>query len=180
VQPPAKGDAMSDLLTALASGPLYRFADWPNTAIPNWRAGVYTVWDGQTLIYVGMAGRGMPVDVHETAAARSTTKPRGLLDRLASHASGRRSGDQFNVYVFDRLVLPDLTRDEISAAAAGELSLDAVTRRYIHRHLGYRYVVTADGKAALALERDVQRGAIAGQRPLLNPRQQPDIQQPQA
>jgi hypothetical protein len=161
---------MSDPLAALASAPLYRFADWPNTAIPNWRAGVYTVWDGETLIYVGMAGRGLLADAPETPAARATTKPRGLLDRLASHASGRRSGDQFNVYVFDRLVLPRLTPDEITAAAAGDLSLDAVTRQYIHDNLGYRYVVTADGKTALALERDVQRGAIAGQQPLLNPR----------
>jgi hypothetical protein len=160
---------MSDPLTTLASGPLCRFADWPNTAIPNGRAGVYTVWDGRTLIYVGMAGRGLRAEADEIPAAGSTTRPRGLLSRLASHASGRRSGDQFNVYVIDRLVLPSLTAEEITAAAAGKLSLDAVTRRYIRDYLGYRYVETVDGKTALALERDVQHGAIAGQPPLLNP-----------
>jgi hypothetical protein len=159
---------MSDLLATLASAPLYRFSDWPNAHIPNWRAGVYTVWDGGALIYVGMAGRGMAAGGQHTEAARSATKPRGLRSRLASHASGRRSGDQFNVYVFDRLVLPRLSRADIKVAAAGEVSLDAMTRRYIHEYLAYRFVVADDGKAALALERRVQRGAL-GQRPLLNP-----------
>ena len=50
-----------DLLATLGSGPEYRFADWPNPEVPNWRAGVYTVWDGDLLVYVGMAGRGLHV-----------------------------------------------------------------------------------------------------------------------
>ena len=33
-----------------------------------------------------------------------------LWTRLGSHASGRRSGDQFNVYICDRFVVPALTR----------------------------------------------------------------------
>ncbi len=39
--------------------PLYRFADWPNPEVPNGRIGVYTVWRGDQLIYVGMAGRAL-------------------------------------------------------------------------------------------------------------------------
>jgi hypothetical protein len=50
-----------DLLATLGSDPAYRFADWPNSEVPNWRAGVYTVWDGDLLVYVGMAGRGLHV-----------------------------------------------------------------------------------------------------------------------
>jgi hypothetical protein len=160
---------MDDLLAGLSSGPLYRFSDWPNGEVPNWRSGVYTVWADQELIYVGMAGRGMAAGAHETDAARSSSKPKGMRDRLASHASGRRSGDQFNVYVFDRLVLPTLTAEDIRSAAAGELSLDITTRRYIHHHLAYRFVITNDGKTALALERAVQRGALEDQPPFLNP-----------
>ena len=55
------------------------------------------------------------------------------------------------------------------AAANGQLSLDALTRQYIHDHLSYRLVVTEDGKSALSLERQVQQGAL-GEPPLLNPR----------
>ena len=44
------------------------------------------------------------------------------LGRLASHASGRRSGDQFLIYVCDRLVLPRLG-NRIGEIAGGALSL---------------------------------------------------------
>ena len=91
------------LLDALEHGELFWFGDWPVVAVPRSGAIVYTVWNrsGQ-FIYVGMAGRG------ETSAARGS----GPFGRLNSHASGRRSGDQFCVYVCDRLVLPTL-RDRI-------------------------------------------------------------------
>jgi hypothetical protein len=74
------------------------------------------------------------------------------------------------MYVFDRLVLPTLSREDILAAGASKLSLDAATRQYIHYHLSYRFVITDDGQRALVLERTLQRGAIRGERPLLNPR----------
>ena len=51
-------------LRILASGRAFRFGDWPNPEVPNWRAGVYTVWYGSTFLYVGMAGRGMAPDAH--------------------------------------------------------------------------------------------------------------------
>ena len=50
------GHSMTDngnvALTELRDGPLYRFADWPNPAVPNGRIGVYTIWHGDQLIYV--------------------------------------------------------------------------------------------------------------------------------
>jgi hypothetical protein len=90
-------EPLRSLLNALEHGQLHWFAEWPAAAVPRSGALVYTVWDrsGQ-LVYVGMAGRG------ETTAARGP----GPFGRLNSHASGRRSGDQFCVYVCDRLVLP--------------------------------------------------------------------------
>jgi len=54
-----------------------------------------------------------------------------LRKRLNSHASGRRGGDQFNIYVFDRLVLPVLSAEEFQKAAEGQISLDAKVRDYI-------------------------------------------------
>ena len=127
--------------------------------VPRSGALVYTVWNrsGQ-LIYAGMAGRG------ETSAARGS----GSFGRLNSHASGRRSGDQFCVYVCDRLVLPTV-RDRIDDIAGGTFSLDGATRQYVRTEPGFRMVQMADGREALEVERLVQRGALAAGQPFLNP-----------
>ncbi|MCW2746022.1 MAG: hypothetical protein JWM48_2572 [Mycobacterium sp.] len=153
----------------LLAAPLYRFADWPNSSVPNWRSGVYAVWHGSRFIYVGMSGRGMAADAHLDPAAAAATKPKGLRDRLNSHSSGRRSGDQFCVYVCDRLVLPTLTRAQIDDIAAGNLLLDSLTRNFIRSELSYRFLVLSDGRAAAALEDRVRREGLAGGLPLLNP-----------
>lgn len=171
LRPPHGG--MADLevagLAELATGSLHRFVDWPNPDVPSWRAGVYTVWDDQgVLLYVGMAGRGLLADAH-LSQPDGARKRRGLADRLNAHASGRRSGDQFCIYVFDRFVLPTLTPGQVRAAAVGDLSLDMLTRDYIRQHLRYRFVVTNDGQAALALERAARRDGVDGMVPVLNP-----------
>ena len=75
----------------------YPFADWPNREIPLVAAGVYAIWHNDTLIYCGMSGR-------KISKAQTAGKTRyGLTTRLASHASGRLSGDQFCVYVANRI-----------------------------------------------------------------------------
>ena len=160
----------SDMHAALAElrdGPLYRFADWPNPAVPNGRIGVYTVWHEDQLVYVGMAGRALSPGgaVAEPASGRLT----GIRGRLASHASGRRSGDQFCVDVFDRLILPALSRGQIDDAAREELSLDGLIRQLIRHSLSYRFTLLEDAATARAVERQIQREGLAGQLPLLNP-----------
>lgn len=154
-------------MDALESGPLHRFADWPNAAVPSAAAGVYTVWDGDRFIYVGMAGRGRTAA--DLEARRAAGKRTGLWERLGSHASGRRSGDQFNVYVCDRFVVPSLTLAEQERIGTGELLLDQMTREYIRGRLSYRFLETPDGRSALRLEAEVQRGALAAGMPYLNP-----------
>jgi hypothetical protein len=160
----------SDMHAALAElrdGPLCRFADWPNPAVPNGRIGVYTVWHDDQLVYVGMAGRaiGPGVDDSEPVTGRLT----GIRSRLASHASGRRSGDQFCVYVFDRLILATLSREQIDGAARGQLSLDGLTRQLIRHSLSYRFTLLKDAVTARAVERQIQREGLGGELPLLNP-----------
>src|SRR5262245_47671871 len=102
----------AEQLKQLESGPLYLFRDWPNRNIPQVAAGVYTIWRGDSLIYVGMAGRGLTSEQIDTFRADSA-RNKGLFSRLGSHAAGRRSGDQFCVYVADRLVLPTLSPQSI-------------------------------------------------------------------
>ena len=154
----------AQLATDLAYGAAYLFSDWPNPAVPSFGAGVYTIWHNDSrLIYVGMSGRGITADtVH-----RNT--PQGIYTRLQSHASGRRSGDQFCVYVADRLVLPTLSPEDIAAIASGRHQMDAFVRRYIHENLSYRFVMVPDGAAAYAVEKAIKRGEWEHGRPLLNP-----------
>jgi hypothetical protein len=154
----------AQVATALGEGSAYLFRDWPNSAVPTFGAGVYTIWhnDGR-FIYVGMSGRGITADtVH-----RNT--PQGIYTRLQSHASGRRSGDQFCVYVADRLVLPTLSPEDIEAIASGRHQMDAFVRRYIHQNLSYRFVLVPDGSAAFAAEKLIKQGEWEHGCPLLNP-----------
>lgn len=151
----------------LESGQAYPFSDWPHESVPRIAAGVYTIWEDTSLIYVGMAGRGLTAQ--DIAAPDEPRKAKGLWSRLNSHASGRRSGDQFCVYVCDRFVVPRLLPDQQAEVGAGKLSLDALTRQYIHDHFSYRYVVTKDGSQGLALERQIQAGALKAGKPFLNP-----------
>ena len=93
----------------------------------------------------------------------------GLVTRLNSHASGRLSGDQFCVYVANRLVIPSLSIDDLPKFKTGELKLDALTKQYIHDHLDYQYVVVDSSNEAFALENKARKGEVFGEVPLLNP-----------
>ena len=42
--------------------PPHRFSDWPSLVVPRVAAGVYTVWDHDRFIYVGMAGCGLSAE----------------------------------------------------------------------------------------------------------------------
>lgn len=149
----------ADPLTTLLAGPILWFADWPTNAVAVPRSGsaVYTVWDrAGAFLYVGMSGRS------------STATGSGPFGRLNSHAGGRRSGDQFNVYISDRFVLPRV-HNRVSEIAAGTLSLDKLTRDYIRAELGFRVTALSSPADAFTLERRLQRGEWDAGRPILNP-----------
>ncbi len=155
-------------LHSLETGAVYSFGDWPNHSVPKVAIGVYTVWESDRLLYGGMAGDKLTKDkVIELRKHRNNRK--GLYERLASHASGRRGGDQFCIYVCDRLVLPSLTAEEIARIARGDLLLDDLTRRYVHEHLTYRFVEVDDTSTAHDIEKAVKNGALTVGKPFLNP-----------
>ena len=114
--------------------PVYRFADWPNRDVPKGQPGVYLIYLGNDLKYVGMASA-------------------NLYGRLTQHASGRRSGDQFCVYVSDRLVMKNLTAEQIKGISLGTYSLDHQIQDFIRTELSYRYVLVSDDPTARALEK---------------------------
>jgi hypothetical protein len=99
----------------------HRFSDWPNADVPAVAAGVCAVWEGERLIYCGMSGRGFD----KTLGSRTKL---GLTTRLAIHASGRLSGDQFCVYVANRLVIPTLRPEQLGQFASGALTLDLLSQ----------------------------------------------------
>jgi len=115
-----------------------------------------------------MSGRGAQ---REDFVADDSQQPqaKGLWTRLNSHASGRRSGDQFNLYICDRFIVPALTAVQQREIGQGRLLLDQLTRGFIREHLGYRFAVYGDGAEALAAERAVRAGGLAAGRPYLNP-----------
>jgi hypothetical protein len=141
----------------------HRFSDWPNSDVPAIAAGVYAVWDGQILIYCGMSGR-------EFERAVASGKVRfGLVTRLASHAAGRLSGDQFCVYVANRLIIPTLKPEQLAKFADGELTLDSLTKAYINERLEYQFASVNSSTDAYALEKSCRMGAIFGVKPTFNP-----------
>jgi hypothetical protein len=124
--------------------------------------GVYSIWRNDTFVYVGMSWR-------EPTPTSSGNSP-GLWGRLNSHASGRRSGDQFCIYICDRFVLPELTPVDLREIVQGNVSLDVITKNYVRNHLNYRYVTTKTGAEARALEASIRsRGLPNAGKPFLNP-----------
>lgn len=124
---------------SLAAAQRHCFAYWPNRDVPTWRAGIDGVWRNDESLYVGIAGRGLVRDAHLAATATATRNAKGLRDRLDSHVSGRRSGDQFCIFLCDRLVVPSLTRNQLQSFGDGTLMLDALTKRLVHDYLTYAY-----------------------------------------
>ena len=152
----------------LTAAPLRRFADWPDEQVPRRTAGVYTVWRAEEFLYVGMSGRGAQSEDF-TAQPGAPGGNKGLWTRLNSHASGRRSGDQFNIYICDRFVVPSLTTDQQREIGRGTLLLDQMTRSFIRAQLSYRFAVCRDGAEALAVERAIRAGSLPAGPPYLNP-----------
>ena len=133
---------LEQLWDELNRQPVNRFADWPNKDVPKGKPGVYLIYQEGRWIYIGMSFK-------------------NLQSRLSSHASGRRSGDQFCVYLGDRLVMSKLSIDQMKGVFSGEYSLDDSIKEFVRSQLSYRYLVVADDTAARALEKyalDIAKG----------------------
>ena len=139
----------------------FKFSDWPNKDIPKVAAGIYAIWNGDELFYCGMSGREIEKNLHK--------KKYGLITRLHSHSTGRLSGDQFCVYVANRLVIPSIKQVDMPLFESGVLKLDTLTKSYIHDYLDYQYVLVETSAEAYAVEVKARNGELFGQKPKLNP-----------
>ncbi len=151
-------------ITGLETGKLFSFGDWPNEEIPMVSVGVYTVWLGEQLLYVGYSGRNLRP--HEIKSAK---KAKGLMTRIKSHRSGLRTSDPFCIYVCDRFVVPKLDSEAIESLANGGQLLDGLTRRFVRQELSYRFITTDGSETARKIESQVRAGILNAGKPLLNP-----------
>lgn len=153
----------TDALAPLQDGEALDFADWPgDPPIPLAIRGVYTIWRSDQLLYVGIAGLG-------ELPTKKPKKPWGLHRRLGAHAAGRRARDQFSVYIGDRFVLDAVDEDVLDDIVAGEQSMDALVKAWVHEHLSYRYLEVEASAVARDLEQRVRRGQLDAGPPMLNP-----------
>lgn len=126
--------------------------------VPSTGSIIYTIWDKKgVFIYVGIAG-----------IQSDPTKRQGLT-RLKAHASGRRSGDQFCIYVHDFYVLPKLVSSGDYTPKRG--LLDDLTKDYIRSNLTFK-VKGFDGEnsdsVVRSLEDKIKRGVFDIPAPVLN------------
>ena len=159
---------MGEALVDLEFGTAFRFADWPNRDVPMQANGVYTIWESDRLVYVGMAGKGVAV-AELNDAGQPVKLARGLYGRLNTHASGTRIGDPFATCACDRFVVPALSRKQLTLLAAGQVDLDELTKAHIRRCYEYRYITTTTGWEATRIADQVRRGRLNAGPPLLHP-----------
>ena len=130
----------------------FKFKNWPKKNFPSVAAGVYVIWDDQTLLYVGTAGKDLD------KAKKSGKNKFGLITRLNSHASGRTAGDQFCSLLSNRIVIPSLTKTQIIKFKEGSVTLDQITKKYIRCNLEYQYLVVDNFQDALDLQEHCKSG----------------------
>ena len=149
-------------ITPLFEGELYSFEDRPEEPIPDIAAGLYSIWREEQFLYVGIAGR----DLNKT----SSRKVRGLKDRLRAHWKGGLGGDQFAVYVFERITAPQVTREQLDAMGEGTLTLIQLNQEYIRTKLSYRFLVVDAYSEAKEIEDALKSGKYDPPgKPFLNP-----------
>jgi hypothetical protein len=114
--------------------------------IPSFGSIIYTVFLDQTeFIYVGIGG-----------LSGKSAQDRNPRSRIIQHAQGRRSGDQFCIYIQDFYVIPSIINTQYTAQKG---YLDTLTKEFIQKRLTYRYLVvqTDDSdKIVRRLERELQ------------------------
>lgn len=137
------------------------FQENPKHYIPTFGSSIYTVWDRQgNWIYVGIGGQGQ--------SPNTPLHKRNPQSRMIQHRSGRRSGDQFCIYVHDYYVVPNL---DLKKYKFEKGYLDQKTKEFIQQELSYRFMViqTLEGRQqVMSIETELKKGLPEFGKPLLN------------
>ena len=131
----------------------FKFKNWPQKNFPTVAAGIYLIWDGQTLLYVSTAGKDLD------KALRSGKNKFGLITRLNSHASGRAAGDQFCSLLSNRIVIPSLKSSQLNKFREGSITLDQMTKKYIRTNVEYQYLLVENFQDALLIWKNIANAA---------------------
>ena len=138
--------------------PLLPFSLESIRRIPEFGSILYAVFlDKTEFIYIGIGG-----------LSGANAKSRDPRSRIRQHTQGRRSGDQFCIYIQDFYVIPDLIRSDYAPRKG---HLDELVRDFIQSRLSFRFVVfqTDDSDQIVRrLEREIQSGQHRNQLPTIN------------
>ena len=151
------GHDLSDIFSL--NTPPISFGDDYSKHVPSYGSIIYTVWDlDEKFIHVGIGGtQNKPVE------------ERNPRSRIKKHSSGRRSGDQFCIYVQDFYVLPKVIGSGTYKPKRGYL--DNLTKEFLHEKLRYRVkgFQTEDSvRIVRDLEIKIKKGVFEFPSPLLN------------
>ena len=138
--------------------PLRQFTTGNVSNVPSWGSIIYTVFlDSTEYIYVGIGG-----------LAGKTAQDRNPRSRIIQHSQGRRSGDQFCIYIQDFYVIPELIGSKYTPKKG---YLDQLTKEFIQSRLTYRYLVVQSedsDQVVRKLERELQCDHHGHGFPLIN------------
>ena len=150
----------------LSNGNLFTFKNKSSWTVPKVSSGVYTIWNGNEFLYVGMSGKN--INEMNIEQLRTVGGKKGLITRLESHWSGQRSGDQFCVYISDLFVLQNLSSQDIVLISKREKRIDDYVRDYIRNNLSFRYVLIKNVEDCFSLEKFIQIQGLNGKTPSIN------------
>ena len=140
------------------NNPLLPFSLDSVSKIPEYGSILYAIFlDEKEFIYIGIGG-----------IAGTTARSRDPRSRIREHTSGRRSGDQFCIYIQDFYVIPTLLNEEYRPQKG---YLDRLVKEFIQSRLSFRFVVFQSEDSNLIvrkLEREIQEGLHLNMKPLIN------------
>ena len=143
-----------EILIDLVSGQRWRLGNLDAAGIEP-RPGIYALWYGQRLLYVGIAR----VDPRET----NNPQARGVPGRLNTYVRSRLTSD-FAIAAAFRFVVPTLSANDMNKLASGDLTVRDMQQRvreWTHNNVEVS-VVLAPGDDAVRVETVARSTGLPG------------------
>ena len=155
-------EMVDDLLIELEHSQRHRLADLPTCGLEP-RTGIYALWYGRDLLYVGVS--------RQDPATTTNPQARGVPGRLNTYRLARM-GNDFTLAVAFRFVVPHLDSEQLAGLSDGRLGVKgvgALVKTWRHDNVDFSAVLV-DGATALAAETVARRSGLPGtEPPMMNP-----------